>query len=54
LGESSLLTDIALVMEPSFGDLAAPASSRNRTGFVWHPINEEEVTPGGWKNEMAM
>ena len=43
LGEGSQLTNITPVMEPSFGDLAASASSRDRTNFVWHPINGEEV-----------
>jgi hypothetical protein len=43
LGESSQLTDITSVMELSFGDLAASASRRNRTSFIWHLINGEEV-----------
>ena len=34
LGGSSQLTDITSVMEPSFGDLEASASSRNREGAL--------------------
>ena len=38
-GESSQLTGVTPVVEPSFGDSAASASSRNRRSFGWHPIN---------------
>jgi len=34
LGESSLLTDITSVMEPSLGDLAASASRPDRGGAL--------------------
>ena len=50
LGESSQLTDMTPVVEPSFGDLVASASSRNRRSFVASDQRGIGVH-GGWKNE---
>jgi len=43
LSESSQLTNMMPVVGPSFVDLTASASSRNRRRFVCHPTNGEEV-----------